>query len=92
MADAAEDSPEQDEVAEADGVKTRKGYNCGEVGHLAKHCPGKDDSAKESKISLAVGTGTSEDKHTWILDSGFSVNLVKNVNLLKTAKDCDGQT
>ncbi|OWZ18981.1 hypothetical protein PHMEG_0006833 [Phytophthora megakarya] len=51
----------------------------------------KDDNAKESKILLAVGTGTSEDKHTWILDSGSSVNLVKDANLLKNAKACNEQ-
>ncbi|OWZ24739.1 hypothetical protein PHMEG_000177 [Phytophthora megakarya] len=84
-----DNSPGQEGRGNADGWKIRRSRTSWSFDK--KDCPGKDDSAKELKISLAGGTGTSEDKHRSILDCGSSVNLVKNTNLLKNVKNGDEQ-
>eukprot|EP00644_Phytophthora_capsici_P004449 jgi/Phyca11/111093/e_gw1.19.206.1 len=88
----AQDGQNAESVSRVGGIEKRTCFNCDEVGHIARNCPEKKGgSDKETKVSLAIGTGTSADTQSWILDSGSSVHLVKAAELLKDAVDCDDQ-
>uniref|UniRef100_A0AAV1TE31 Polyprotein n=1 Tax=Peronospora matthiolae TaxID=2874970 RepID=A0AAV1TE31_9STRA len=77
-------------VARVESADSRKCYGCGEAGHIKANCPKKGDAnSVSSRVALAIGTGTTADSDSWILDSGSSVHLVKDAMMLKNVKDCD---
>ncbi|POM60765.1 LOW QUALITY PROTEIN: hypothetical protein PHPALM_30354, partial [Phytophthora palmivora] len=79
-------------IARVSSVETRTCYACGEVGHIKPNCPNKSEnqsSTTSNRVVLAVGTGTEADTGSWVLDSGSSVHLVREVSMLKNAMECN---
>nr|CCA26316.1 conserved hypothetical protein [Albugo laibachii Nc14] len=71
-------------------AETRTFYGCGEKGHSKSNCHRNKyaGAAASARVTLAVGTGTCADSNSWILDSGSSVHLVKDVKMFRNATDC----
>ncbi|OWY99298.1 hypothetical protein PHMEG_00029719 [Phytophthora megakarya] len=63
----------------------RRCYGCGEVGHLKAACP---ERGKAADFTLAVNDLAGETDQTWILDSGSSRHLIKDVTWLEDPVPC----